>query len=217
MLAELHELDPPAAARLHENDSHRIVRALEAVHTGVPLTAQAAASRDIPSPYRACVLVLDVRNRANLYARIDARVDVMLANGLLDEARRVLAACEPAAEEPAVAAVCAAATEAPFAAPSPGVYAAGDRITGVLQAIGYKEFAPYFHGDISLDEAAARLKQQTRRYAKRQLTWFRHTADRISAPVEPPASDAPEIHRLYIDEDDILSRALEVITHAQMA
>ena len=47
-----------------------------------------------------------------------------------------------------------------------------DREATVTQAIGYKEFEPYFSGEISLEEAAERLKQQTRRYAKRQLSWF---------------------------------------------
>ena len=44
---------------------------------------------------------------------------------------------------------------------------------GAFQAIGHKELYPYFEGNISLNEAAELLKQQTRRYAKRQLTWFR--------------------------------------------
>lgn len=59
----------------------------------------------------------------------------------------------------------------------------------VTQAIGYKEFADYFEGRISLDEAADRLRQQSRRYAKRQLSWFRRMSDS---------------HTLWVDDFDTL-------------
>ena len=98
-------------------------------------------SRREPSPFDAVVIVLDCRDRQRLYDRIDRRAEVMLDNGLLEEARRVLATGEAAT---------------------------------AVQAIGYKEFAPYLAGEISLEEALEGLKRTTRRYAKRQLTWFRH-------------------------------------------
>ena len=58
----------------------------------------------------------------------------------------------------------------------------------VTQAIGYKEFLPYFEGAISLDQAADRLRQQTRRYAKRQLSWFRRMHDATTLWVDDYAS-----------------------------
>ena len=77
-----------------------------------------------------------------LYSRIDRRVDEMVENGVLDEARQV--------------------------------YDHRDAYRTAAQAIGYKEFFPYFEGAANLTECTERLKQATRNYAKRQLTWFRH-------------------------------------------
>ena len=71
----------------------------------------------------------------------------------------------------------------------------------VTQAIGYKEFAAYFEGNLSLDEAADKLKQQTRRYAKRQLSWFR----RMSSA-----------HTIWVDDyADGEEMARDVISHYQ--
>lgn len=137
----LRQVDPASAQRLHPNDVHRIVRALEVFDTtGRTITEQTALSRSVPSPYKPCLFILDFRDRQKLYERINRRVDVMLKHGLLEEAERVLRT---------------------------------DPEATVTQAIGYKEFAPYFTGAISLEEAANKLRQQTRRYAKRQLSWFR--------------------------------------------
>lgn len=141
MLRRLASVDPATAARLHPNDGGRIVRALEVYEcTGVPMSEWVRRSKAAPPPYDTCMIVLNFRDRAALYARIDRRVDEMLRQGLLDEAREVL-------QSPA----------APTA----------------MQAIGYKELAPYFAGERTLDEAVENLKRETRRYAKRQLSWFR--------------------------------------------
>ena len=145
LLSRLHEVDPDTATRLHPNDLHRIIRALEVYDTtGRTITEQTALSLSVPSPYTACLFVLDFHDRQKLYDRINRRVDIMLENGLLDEAERILRT---------------------------------DPDATVTQAIGYKEFAAYFDGRISLDEAADKLRQQTRRYAKRQLSWFRRMAN----------------------------------------
>lgn len=141
LLSRLREVDAVTASRLHPNDLHRIIRALEVYDTtGRTITEQTALSLSVPSPYTPCLFVLDFHDRQRLYDRINRRVDVMLENGLLEEAERVLRTSPDAT---------------------------------VTQAIGYKEFAAYFAGEISLDEAADKLRQQTRRYAKRQLSWFR--------------------------------------------
>ncbi len=92
LLQELAQVDPETASRLHENDIHRIVRALEVYYsTGKTITRQAELSLRKPSPYCGCLMVLNFRNRDTLYRRIEQRVDRMLDNGLLDEARTVLA------------------------------------------------------------------------------------------------------------------------------
>ena len=85
-------VDPLSAARIHPNDQFRILRALE-VHTltGHPMSAAQASHRFAASPYRSLKIGLHCE-RAALYARIDARVDAMLAEGFLDEVRLLRAA-----------------------------------------------------------------------------------------------------------------------------
>ncbi len=96
LLQELQAVDPQTAARLHENDIGRIVRALEVyLSTGQPLSEQVRLSKQTPSPYDACVFFLDFRDRDRLYRRIHDRVDRMIQNGLLDEAQRLLSGPEP--------------------------------------------------------------------------------------------------------------------------
>lgn len=147
LLQELTEVDPQTAARLHEHDIVRIVRALELyLSTGVTMSEQLRRSRVTPSPYDACVLFLTCRDRDWLYDRINRRVDAMLEAGLLEETQELLRC--------------------------PGVPTA-------IQAIGYKELFPYLAGELTLAQAAENLKRSTRRYAKRQLTWFRRRADTI--------------------------------------
>ncbi len=91
LLRELQQVDPQTAARLHENDLHRLVRALEVYYTsGMTITEQAALSHSQPSPFVPCLFVLNFRDRDTLYTRIDTRVDRMIESGLLDEARTVL-------------------------------------------------------------------------------------------------------------------------------
>lgn len=91
LLDELRQVDPETAVRLHENDVHRIVRALEVYRTtGQTIAQQTALSLSQPSPYTPCLFVLNFRDRNRLYARIDQRVDRMLEHGLIEEAKTVL-------------------------------------------------------------------------------------------------------------------------------
>ncbi len=141
LLNELRKVDPSSAEKLHPNDTHRVIRALEVYHTtGQTIGQQDRQSRTVPSPYDPCLILLDFRDRQVLYDRINRRVNAMLENGLLDEAKRILRT---------------------------------DPDATVTQAIGYKEFRSYFEGTCTLAQAVEKLKQQTRRYAKRQLSWFR--------------------------------------------
>lgn len=132
--------DPETAARLEANDTRRIVRAIEIYElTGMTMSEHLRASRKTPCLYRLCAIGLDCSDRAVLYEKINTRVDVMVARGLVDEARVNLAS--------------AGATSS--------------------QAIGHKELAGYFDKTASLEECLDSLRQSTRRYAKRQLSWFR--------------------------------------------
>jgi tRNA A37 N6-isopentenylltransferase MiaA len=139
----LRAVDPESADAIHENNVKRVVRALEIFEsTGVTKTEMDRRSRTLETPYDACVIGLRYQNREILYRRIDKRVDMMLEAGLLEETERLM-------EE--------------------GVF---ERNSTAAQAIGYKELLGYLRKEQSLDEAVEDLKRATRRYAKRQITWF---------------------------------------------
>lgn len=165
---ELRKIDPEAAEKIHPNNVKRVIRAIEIYRTtGIPKTALDAMQTAGESTYDNVNVILEFRNRAALYERIDRRVDEMIASGLLYEAK--------------------------------ALFDSG-KLTGqtASQAIGYKEWIPYFEGKITRDEAAAQIKQSTRRYAKRQITWFRRY-DGIRLTVEDGISplDAAEKIRAF--------------------
>ena len=143
MLCKLRAVDPDAAARLHPADEKRIIRALEVyAETGRTITQHNLDTQRIPPRYRPVWIGLDYLDRAVLYRRIDLRVDLMMEQDLLNEAKRV--------------------------------WEHRDTYKTAAQAIGYKEFFPYFAGESALAPCVEKLKQASRNYAKRQLTWFRH-------------------------------------------
>ena len=144
LYARLQALDPAGAQGIHPHNVKRVVRALEyCTLSGEPFSKQAERSKAVDAPYRSLLLCLVYRDRQLLYERINKRVDAMLEQGLLAEAEGFFHYCERAGQPPTAA-----------------------------QAIGYKELFPYFRGEASLEEAVGKLKQESRRYAKRQLTWF---------------------------------------------
>jgi len=142
MLETLAVFDPERAAKLNAGDRRRIVRAIEIYRlTGKTATEHDAETRRRPPRYEAARIVLNFKNRADLYARIDRRVTEMAQAGLFDEVQALLdAGLSPA---------CTA-----------------------MQAIGYKEAVLALQGEISRDEALDLIRQGSRRYAKRQITWF---------------------------------------------
>lgn len=165
LYAELQRIDPDYAAQVHPNNLPRVIRALELFEaTGRRMSDQRREARPAEAPYHALCLCLTCRDRAVLYSRIDRRVDEMVENGVLDEARQV--------------------------------YDHRDAYRTAAQAIGYKEFFPYFEGTANLTECTERLKQATRNYAKRQLTWFRRQNDAAW---------------LYLDEEDVTERACTLV------
>jgi tRNA dimethylallyltransferase len=135
------ERDPDSAAVVHQNNTRRVVRALEMLDGGIPYAEQRAGFANRSSIYDTTIIGLNMP-REELYARIDARVDSMIAYGLLGEVESLLQA---------------------------GLRAA----LTASQAIGYKEFVPVIEGKAELEDAITAVKQASRRYAKRQLTWFR--------------------------------------------
>ncbi|MEG1857631.1 MAG: tRNA dimethylallyltransferase, partial [Pseudoflavonifractor sp.] len=96
LLEELGKIDPDTAARLHPADEKRIIRALEVWYeTGTTMTAHNAATLKRPPRYEALTIGLDFADRADLWSRIDLRVNAMLRDGLEDEVRSLLAAGVP--------------------------------------------------------------------------------------------------------------------------
>lgn len=139
----LAEVDPESAAATHPNNVKRVIRALE-IHlvSGKTKTELDELSRTAQPAVDALVFGIRYNDREVLYDRIERRVDQMLQNGLVAETERLWRA---------------------------GVFEVNATAAG---AIGYKEILPYVKGHCSLEAAAAELKTATRRYAKRQMTWF---------------------------------------------
>ena len=140
----LQRVDPASAEKLHPNDIRRVIRALEIYATsGRAKSAQADEQRREGS-YHVLVYGLSLP-REMMYARINARVDEMVRNGLVGEVKGLLErGIEPRPEG------------------------------GAMQAIGYKEIVSALRGEMTLEKAVDLIKQGSRRYAKRQWTWFRH-------------------------------------------
>lgn len=135
----LGRLDGGSAAKVHPNDKKRVVRALEIVFSGENKSEHDELTKQRPPRFDALKIGISCDDRAELYRRIDLRVDAMLESGILDEARMLKG--------------MPAATAA--------------------QAIGYKELMPALDDADLLDECVETLKRNSRRYAKRQLTWLR--------------------------------------------
>ena len=147
MLEQLRAFDPERAARLHPGDKRRIVRAIEIYRlTGKTITRHDAETRALPPRYEALTLALTFADRADLYARIDRRVEQMVAAGLFEEVEGLL--------REGLSPACTA-----------------------MQAIGYKEAAQALRGELTREEAVALIQMNSRRYAKRQLTWFGRNPD----------------------------------------
>lgn len=143
--AALAALDPALAARLKPNDRQRIARGWEVVQaTGQPLSWWQAQAPVPPTAHRFHTIVM-APDRATLYAAADARFTAMVAQGVLDEVRAA-AAIRPA----------------------------GGVVAGGRKALGYAELAAWASGLVDPEAAILAAQQATRRYAKRQSTWFRH-------------------------------------------
>ncbi len=137
--ARLQALDPATAEKIDARNVRRVVRALEIVlTTGKPKSELESAA---PPPYRIRQIGLRMP-RAALYARVDARVEAMVAAGLVEETRHLLEQGYP-----------------------PHLPA--------LTSLGYREITAYLRGEMSLEEAVERIKVETHRFVRHQMTWFR--------------------------------------------
>ena len=140
----LKAVDPASAEKLHPNDIRRVIRALEIYETSGKAKSEQKNEQRAEGPYRVLVYGLSLP-RDQMYARINARVDQMIDDGLVEEVKGLLRI---------------------GIVPKPE--------GGAMQAIGYKEIVSALQGEITFEQAIALIKQGSRRYAKRQWTWFRH-------------------------------------------
>lgn len=135
---ELEKADPAYFKKVDVQNPARLVRAIAVFRaSGKPFSAFLEKEKTARS-FHPIYILLDV-SREELYERINQRVDKMLENGLLDEAKKML----------------------PF------------RENQALQTVGYAELFDYFDGKFLLETAVEKIKQHTRNYAKRQITWFK--------------------------------------------
>ena len=163
MHAELAGIDAAAAAKIKPTDPQRIQRALEVFRlSGRPISEWQRAPARARLPFRVLKLVLAPRDRAVLHARIEQRLDLMLAAGFLEEVQRLRAL-------PALKAV-----EKPLDLPA-------------IRAVGYRQAWEYLDGVVSADVFREQAIFATRQLAKRQLTWLRGERD---ARWFDPATDA---------------------------
>ena len=137
----LREVDPPAAERIHPHDSQRILRALEVFQiSGKKISElQKILPRD-KLEFTPLVVGLNMERR-KLYQRIEQRVEKMIEEGLVEEARKLL-------------------------------QMGYDKDLNSLKTVGYKEIFPLLDGKRTLKDTVAEINKNSRRYAKRQLTWF---------------------------------------------
>ncbi len=137
LAALLNELDPDFYNQVDLKNPKRLLRALEVCLTAGKPYSQLRNNFDNKRPFKTVLLGLNLE-REILYNRINRRVDLMVAEGLVDEAKALYP----------------------------------QRSCNALNTVGYKELFDHFDGKISLDEAIDLVKRNSRRYAKRQLTWF---------------------------------------------
>ena len=147
LLSELKEKDPLYFNKVDQKNPVRIIRALEVIRiTGLPFSAQRQEKKKQRS-FETKYFVID-HERDVLYERINKRVELMIAAGLLDEVKSLRSFKN---EQP-------------------------------LNTVGYKELFDHLNGECDIDRAVELIKRNTRRYAKRQLTWFRRDQNTIWIP-----------------------------------
>ncbi len=158
------EIDPEYGRTVHPNNTVRVLRGIEIYRlTGQTMSQQLRQSKPTHRPYDVLLLGLKCEDRRKLYENINKRVDIMMTEGLLEEAQYV--------------------------------YKNKDTFKTCVSAIGYKEFFPYFENSEAIENCVDKLKQASRNYAKRQLTWFNRMK---------------EINWLLIDKEDYKAEAMKI-------
>ena len=166
----LRQIDPISASTVHYNNTRRVIRALEIFDaTGKPKSYFDELTKQKNDELSVNHVTLDFHNRDNLYSRINQRVDAMISEGLMTEVKALY---------------------------SDGLLSAD---TTASQAIGYKEMLSVLRSESTLDEAVENLKQATRNYAKRQLTWFRNMSGAVSVYMDTENGIMRNINEIVSD------------------
>ena len=165
LYARLVSVDPVTASKLHPHDTPKIIRALE-VHqlSGLPMSEFQARHGFAERPFSSLVIGLN-RDRGQLYRRIEERIDWQLANGLVEETRRLL---------------------------DRGYR----RDAAAMKGLGYRQVAAYLAGECDRVEMVRQFKRDTRRFAKRQMTWFRREPGIIWLSLEEGEPIDRTVHRV---------------------
>lgn len=142
LLQELKVKDPQYYDFVDKNNPRRVVHGLEICHQTGRTYSSFRVKEKKQRPFRIIKIALN-RDREELYSRINRRVDEMMENGMVEEARLLL----------------------PY------------RSLNALNTVGYKELFRYFDGEWTMEEAIERIKGNTRRYARKQLTWYKKDND----------------------------------------
>ena len=145
----LNKIDPEAAKKIHPNNVRRLVRAIEVYEEKGQLFSDFQNERNKKESVYDIFLIGLNTDRQKLYERINQRVDQMITEGLLEEAKDLWEKVGP------------------------------ELNTQSTRGIGYKELFDYFNQHISFEEAVDAIKQNSRRYAKRQITWFRNRFEQV--------------------------------------
>ena len=167
---ELAEVDPDSAARIHPNDSQRLIRGLEIYYsTGIPWSRHLANQKKMSGLYTTLKICLS-RPREELYERINMRVQQMVEEGFLDEVKKLL--------------------EMGYS-----------RELKSMQSIGYRHMVNFIEGTWTWEQALELLARDTRRYAKRQLTWFKNDPEIIWHDVQEKDTIFREIETFFNQMD----------------
>jgi len=153
----LRDIDPEAAERITPTDTRRVIRALEVCLKSDSSMTEMQKTMTRPLPYEFIKIGL-YRDRKELYRIIETRVDKMFDEGLVNEVKTVIDLIKEAERRRGGEAEKKQIADSPLSS---------------MQAIGYKEIALYLEGKITLEETLRLIKKGSKRYAKRQLTWFK--------------------------------------------
>ncbi len=190
----LKEIDSASANKINPNDTRRIIRALEVSLKGRKTISEFQNLLTAPQDYNFIKIGL-LRDRKELYAIIERRVDSMVNEGLVDEVKRVLKMIENR-------------EQINLRRQTSDVRLKNSSLPSI-QALGYKEMLLYLNGSLTMEDAVRLLKKRTKMYAKRQLTWFKKEPD-INWVDITGVTDAEEMLKRVLNQVEIIGELLYV-------